>query len=90
MPGALYGFAFSALSLAYLRTLPKKLRQQIVSKVKGLAENPHPPGCKKIRGMKEREEDIYRLRSGDYRVLYVVRGTTIAVLDINHRKDVYR
>ncbi|CAN5706212.1 hypothetical protein BH23GEM1_BH23GEM1_00570 [soil metagenome] len=39
--------------------------------------------------MQDGTEQVYRIRQGDYRVLYVVRETTIVILDINHRKDVY-
>jgi mRNA interferase RelE/StbE len=90
MPGARYEFAYTDQSLAYLRTLTKKLRRQIVFKIEALAENPRPRGCKKLRGVGPGDEDVFRVRSGDYRVLYVVRGMTIVILDIDHRKDVYR
>ena len=35
-------------------------------------------------------EPVYRVRQGDYRILYVVREIEVIVLDIDHRKDVYR
>lgn len=87
---ALHGFAYSAPALATLKTLQKKLRTQIVGKINSLAANPHPPGCKQVKGMKDGEEQVWRIRSGDYRVLYVVRDVTVAIIDIDHRKDVYR
>lgn len=42
--------------------------------------------------MRDGEDQVYRVRSGDYRILYVVRGNPhqIVVLDIDHRRDVYR
>jgi len=40
--------------------------------------------------MKDGEERVYRVRSGDYRILYCVRGIIVVVLDIDNRKDVYR
>lgn len=87
---SLYGFAYSAKSLDYLKTLQQKTRKQIIAKVHALASNPHPPTAKLIQGMLDGEERVYRIRSGDYRILYVVRDSIIAVLDIDHRKDVYR
>jgi mRNA interferase RelE/StbE len=89
---ALYGFAYSERALTFLGTLTVKLRKQIINKVKALAAEPFPPGHKMIRGMDAKEERVYRIRSGDYRVLYVVRSNPshIAVLDIDHRKDIYR
>jgi mRNA interferase RelE/StbE len=84
------GFAYHARALEYLRTVQKKIRQQIISKVKQLAFEPHPPTSKLVQGMTDGEERVYRIRSGDYRILYVVRGDIVVVLDIDHRKDVYK
>jgi len=90
MTAALYGFAYSSQALAYLETRSPKERRQIVRKINGLASNPHPAGTRPLRGMRNEEERVYRIRSGDYRVLYVVRELEIVILDIDHRKDVYR
>lgn len=84
------GFAYDPHALDYLRSLPKKFRGQIVGKIKQLAFNPYPPTCKALQGMADGEEKVYRIRSGDYRILYVVRGNIVVVLDIGHRKDIYR
>lgn len=84
------GFAYAPHSLDYLRTVPKKIRQQIVNKIKQLAFDPYPKTCKVVQGMTDGEERVYRIRSGDYRVLYCVRGEIVVVLDIDNRKDVYR
>jgi mRNA interferase RelE/StbE len=85
-----YGFAYAPHSLDYLKTLPQKIRRQIVAKIQRLADNPYPPTAKLIRGMEDYEERVFRVRSGDYRILYVVRGIIVVILDIGHRKDVYR
>lgn len=89
---ALFGFAYDEAALKYLATLQPKIRSQIRKKIEMLAQNPNPPGSKKLQGVDEGEEAIYRLRSGDYRILYAIRNhpDTIAVLDIGHRKDIYR
>ena len=88
----LFGFAYSEHALAFLETVTAKLRKQIIGKIMSLADNPFPPGHKVIRGSANNEERVYRIRSGDYRVLYVVRNNPshIVVLDIDHRKDIYR
>lgn len=87
----LYGFAYEQAALEYRDTLPKKFRRQIVQRIKALAQNPRPPGAKQLREVTDGPNPIYRLRSGDYRILYSIRNeTTIVVLDIGHRKDVYR
>lgn len=90
--GNLYGFAYTERALSFVKTIPHKFRRQIVSKISDLAADPHPHGHKVVQGMKNGEEIVYRIRSGDYRVLYVVRNNPshIVVLDIAHRKDIYR
>lgn len=92
MSKRLFGFAYSAESLKFLRGLQKKIRKQIVGKIELLAADPYPQGHKMIQGMSGNEERVYRIRSGDYRVLYVVRDKPdhIVVLDIGHRKDIYK
>jgi mRNA-degrading endonuclease RelE of RelBE toxin-antitoxin system len=53
--------------------------------------NPYADGTKKLKGVTSDDgESVYRERSGDYRILYVVREVEVVVLDIDHRKDVYR
>ena len=84
------GFAYHPRCLDYLHTLEKKLRRQIVAKVEQLAADPFPPTSKLVQGMVDGEERVYRIRSGDYRILYAVREVIVCVLDIDHRKDVYR
>jgi mRNA interferase RelE/StbE len=85
-----YGFAYDARALDYLKRVPKKFRKQIVEKIHKLAAAPYPPTAKMIKGVANGEEKVYRTRSGDYRILYVVRGVIVIIIDIDHRKDVYR
>jgi len=88
----LLGFAFSAQSLAFLKTVPLKHRKQIVAKAQSLLSNPIPPGSKQLQNMMEGDNPIRRIRSGDYRILYVVKSNPdqVVIVDIGHRKDVYR
>ena len=90
--GTLYGFAYTEAALTSLRKVePQKVRRQILNKIKTLADDPHPQGIQKLQGASNGIFDVFRLRSGDYRVLYSVRGESeIVVLDIGHRKDIYR
>lgn len=88
---SLYGFAYSESALKFLESIPTaKIRRQIKRKIEMLAADPVSPKCKKLQGMRDGANAIYRARSGDYRILYVVRPPIIVVLDIDHRKDVYR
>lgn len=89
--GTLFAIAYSEQALARLREIePKKIRQQIVKKIAALSLNPKPPGCCKVQGMSNGSDEVYRIRSGDYRALYALSDNEVLVLDIGHRKDVYR
>jgi len=56
--------------------------------IDGLAENARPSGCVKLAGA----PDVYRIRVGDYRIIYQVKDAAliVLVLSIGHRGDVYR
>ena len=88
---ALRGIAYTEAALKALEGIPKKFRRQIVKKANRLVQNPKPPGCGKVYGASD-EEEVYRIRSGDYRILYTVKEnpSTVVVLDIGHRKDAYK
>ena len=89
----LVAFAFTDHALDYLATLPHKIRRQVIKKAKALHTNPHPQGAKKLQNVEtDTGEPVWRERSGDYRILYVVRANPaeVLILDIDHRKDVYR
>ena len=87
----LYGIAYSKAALDSLEKIPKKFRRQIVSKAKKLVSEPQPQGSRKVIGADNGDSPVYRIRSGDYRLLYSIRpGPQIVVLDIGHRKDIYR
>ena len=65
----------------------KKIRQQIVLRIRQLAENPRPPGSKKLSGY-----DRYRIRQGVYRIIYAIEDDKLVVyvIKVGHRKDAYR
>lgn len=67
------------------RTLLKRLDQTLLA----LAENPVPVGRKQLAG---EDPSLYRVRVGDYRILYQIEGDVLVILvvHIGHRKDVYR
>jgi len=64
------------------------LKRRLVSSMRTLADDPRPPGCIKLSGSK----DLYRVRVGDYRILYQVRNSEIlvVVLEIGNRREIYR
>ena len=87
----LVGFSFGPDATAFLDKMPAgKLRAQVAKKAKALHLDPHPPGCKKLVDVTIGTESVWRVRAGDYRILYVVRPAEIIVIDIGDRKDIYR
>lgn len=92
--GVKYIIPIAKAALNNLERIPFKIRAQLIKKAKALILDPHPAGSKPLKGIKTNDgETIYRQRSGDYRILYVVREShpkEVIVLDIDNRKDVYR
>ena len=70
-----------------LRSLPNHMVERIVAAVAQLSANPFPPGVRKLSG----SQHTYRIREGDYRVVYTVTASTlvIEVIRVAHRKEVY-
>ncbi|ULA62803.1 MAG: Type II toxin-antitoxin system RelE/ParE family toxin [Nitrospira sp.] len=71
-----------------LKALAEPAQKRIVKRLKSLRENPRPHGVKKLAG----EEDLYRIREGDYRIVYTIQDKRLIVLvvKIGDRKEVYR
>ena len=71
-----------------LAQLPRREQRRIASAIDDLATAPRPTGARKLVGT----DDTYRLRVGDYRVLYelVDDRLVVLVIRIGHRKDIYR
>lgn len=71
-----------------LNKLPKKLAEKISLVIAALKNNPFPVGCQKLSA----EDDIYRVRVGNYRVVYFwdKAGKKLLVTRIRHRREVYR
>jgi mRNA interferase RelE/StbE len=67
--------------------LDKKAIPFIKSAIARLSDNPRPQGYKKLKG-----EDAYRIRIGDYRVIYEINDDRIivTVVSVGHRKDIYK
>jgi superfamily I DNA/RNA helicase/mRNA-degrading endonuclease RelE of RelBE toxin-antitoxin system len=72
-----------------LLAIPKERVVQILEKIEVLRDNPKPHGSlkKKLHGYKG---DIYRLRSGDFRIIYTYGDGWVALLGVDARKDVYK
>ena len=70
-----------------LRKLPTRIVQAVRGVIDGLANDPRPQGAKRLT-----ERDEWRIRVGDYRILYLIEDALLVVIvvKIGHRKDVYR
>ena len=70
-----------------LAALPKRDCRRIVDKIHALGSNPRPLGSEKLSG-----DDKYRIRHGDYRVLYQIDESEkiVTIVRVAHRREVYR
>jgi len=70
-----------------LKKIPKKDVKRILSVIKTLATNPRPSQSKKLSG-----QERYRLRQGNYRILYSIEDgrLIVCVVKVGDRRDVYR
>jgi mRNA interferase RelE/StbE len=84
---ASYRLLIKPSAVKELEALPAKDRRRIVPRIEGLASEPRPHGCEKLSGLEQ-----YRVRQGDYRVVYGVddEARVVIVVKIGHRRDVYR
>ena len=71
-----------------LRSFASAIQKRLVKRMKTLQRDPRPPGVKKLAGGK----DLYRIREGDYRIIYTIHDQELIVLvvKIGDRKEVYR
>ena len=75
-------------ALRALQRLDRPARERILAKIALLSDNPRPAQSKILKG----DEPYYRLRVGDYRVIYKIEDEFLVVLvvRIGHRKEIYR
>jgi mRNA interferase RelE/StbE len=83
-----YQIEFVKQAAKQFKTLSTQEQERLQAKIDALASEPRPVGVVKLVG----EEDLYRIRVGDYRVIYVIQDNLllILILKIGHRRDVYR
>lgn len=83
-----YTITFARSARKELERLDKKLGLRILDKIEALSAAPRPPGCKKLQG----EESLWRIRIGDYRVIYSVddKQKIVDVSAVRHRREIYR
>ena len=84
----MYTVRFKKSAEKELEKLPTQIIKRISKAIDSLAVNPRPAGSKKLEGQKE---SLWRIRIGDYRVIYLVEDVIriVEIRRIGHRKDVY-
>ena len=84
----IYSIEVSRAAHKALKDVPHADVRKIRNKIEKLKEEPLPNGCEKLSG----NDDLYRIRSGDYRIIYQVlkKRLIILIVKIGHRREVYR
>ncbi len=83
-----YSIEFRKSAEKDLRRLEPTTRQRVVRAIWQLADNPRPSGCRKLVNTR----NAYRIRVGDYRVIYAVLDVVlvVAIESVRHRREAYR
>jgi mRNA interferase RelE/StbE len=83
-----YRIEVAPAAVRQLRKLDPPTRRRIQAAIELLTTEPRPPGAKKLVG----GEGEWRVRTGDYRVVYEIRDDALVllVLAVGHRREVYR
>lgn len=71
-----------------LEKIDSKTRSKIITKIGQLAETPYPKGCKKIKGYDD--ENLCRIKHGNYRVIYKVQKINIVIITLGNRDNIYQ
>lgn len=84
---AKYKLFFTETFYKNLKAIPARDTKRILSRVKGLANNPRPEGSQKLSG----QSDRYRIRQGNYRIIYFIEDErlVVVVVKVGHRREVY-
>jgi mRNA interferase RelE/StbE len=84
---ATYRIVFKKSVASDLKAIPKRDVVRILRRIDRLTDDPRGKGCEKLSG-----QERYRVRQGNYRILYQVkdREIVVVVVKVGHRKDIYR
>ena len=84
----MYKVQYTRSAVKDLKKLPRSFVKRIVRRIRQLADNPRPSGVVKVKGY----DQYYRLRVGDYRIVYGVGDEIriVTIVKIGHRKDIYK
>lgn len=84
---ASYKIEIKKSAVKEIENLPSVVLKRVIFHIQELSDDPRPNGCKKLSG-----DEKYRIRVGDYRILYEIEEeiVTVYVVKVAHRKEVYR
>jgi mRNA interferase RelE/StbE len=82
-----YRVEFTTAAARQVKKLPRPARDRVFAAIEGLADDPRPHGSRKLVG----EKTAWRIRVGDYRVIYDVLddAVTVTITRAAHRREVY-
>ena len=83
-----YSVVFARSARRDLEQLQTVMARRVFSRIEALASDPRPPGCVKLQGA----ADLWRLRVGDYRVIYSIDdgARLVDISAVRHRRDAYQ
>ncbi len=84
---AKYEISVKKSAVKELDDIPKKELQKIIKKIQALSSEPRPQGSQKLS-----HKEQYRIRQGDYRVIYYIDddNLTVHIIKVGHRREIYR
>ena len=83
-----YAVEIEPVAWNVLMTMPDRIQEQILTAIEGLESQPRPQNAKRLTG---KWRGFYRIRSGNYRVIYTIENErlVVVVIKIGDRRDVY-
>ena len=83
-----YSLEYTTSAWKEFKALEPAIQKRIAEKVVALADNPLPAGVRKLQGL----DNHFRIRVGDYRVIYRVEAkrVVVVIVRIRHRREIYR
>ena len=84
----MYKIRYKPKAQKFIEGQSLKIKRRLIKKIEDLQKNPRPPGSKLL----DSEKNIYRIRTGNYRIIYQVRDKVLLVIiaKVGDRKDIYR
>ncbi len=85
----MYTISIKPSALKEISKLPKPIIKKVENAIDNLAANPRPDGVKKLKGT---TENLYRIRIGNYRIVYIIDDVIriVNISRVGHRRDIYR